>query len=240
MGLTLEAQALPQIAPQLPLPIPVPRWIGQPTPDYNWPFSGYEFLSGRPVPSLRLTPEQRRKAAVPLAEFLATLHAVDASSIDVPGDNIGRADLEKRIPQLLTRLVLMREKGLVADTSHWEEIANEIPLDLPRPPNRLVHGDLSADHVLVDDSGLPRGVIDWGDVHVGHPGLDLSIVFSLLPPEGRKPFWDAYGKVDEPTEAMARFRALHGAALRVVYGDDIGNADLVREGLLAMDFVLQF
>ena len=57
-------------------------------------------------------------------------------------------------------------------------------------------------------------MIDWGDVALGDPALDLSIAFSYLPPGARDRFRDAYGPIDDMTWDRARFRALHyGAAL---------------------------
>ena len=43
----------------------------------------------------------------------------------------------------------------------------------PAPPRRraLIHGDLGAEHVFVDD-GRISGVIDWGDAAIGDPALD--------------------------------------------------------------------
>jgi aminoglycoside phosphotransferase (APT) family kinase protein len=41
----------------------------------------------------------------------------------------------------------------------------------------LTHGDLHARHLLVDDSGAATAVIDWGDVCVADPGIDLSIAY---------------------------------------------------------------
>jgi aminoglycoside phosphotransferase (APT) family kinase protein len=38
-----------------------------------------------------------------------------------------------------------------------------------------LHGDLYHRHVIVDKNILPVGLIDWGDVHIGNPGIDLAI-----------------------------------------------------------------
>ncbi|MBL4818996.1 MAG: phosphotransferase, partial [Deltaproteobacteria bacterium] len=41
-----ESEVLPSVAPRLPLPIPNPIYLGQPTKDYPWPFAGYKMLEG--------------------------------------------------------------------------------------------------------------------------------------------------------------------------------------------------
>ncbi|MCA9708816.1 MAG: phosphotransferase, partial [Myxococcales bacterium] len=42
-----ELDVLPAIAERLPLPIPSPRFVGEPTDAYPWPFVGYAMLPGR-------------------------------------------------------------------------------------------------------------------------------------------------------------------------------------------------
>src|SRR5579862_8163188 len=37
-GLLNEIALLPRLAPLLPLPIPIPTYLGQPSPDCCWPF----------------------------------------------------------------------------------------------------------------------------------------------------------------------------------------------------------
>src|ERR1051325_11789518 len=76
----------------------------------------------------------------------------------------------------------------------------------------ILHGDLSAEHMLVTH-GCLSGVIDWGDVHVGHWALDLSIGWTFFPAEARDPFFSAYGPVDEETRKIARFQAARFATV---------------------------
>ena len=48
-----------------------------------------------------------------------------------------------------------------------------------RPPTPvLVHNDVSAEHILLDEAARAiTGVIDWGDVAIGDPAVDLAGVF---------------------------------------------------------------
>ena len=94
-----------------------------------------------------------------------------------------------------------------------------------------MHGDLYARHLLVDEQRSLSGVIDWGDVHLGDPAIDLSVACGFLPLAGRAEFCRAYGPVDEPTWRLARFKALLTAVMLVVYGHDVKDEDLLREGL---------
>src|ERR1700676_2615249 len=73
-----ETRLLPLVAPRLSLPVPVPKFVGQPTERYPWPFSGYRMLAGRTACAAGMDDRQRIAAAEPLARFLAALHAIDA------------------------------------------------------------------------------------------------------------------------------------------------------------------
>jgi aminoglycoside phosphotransferase (APT) family kinase protein len=100
----------------------------------------------------------------------------------------------------------------------------------------LVHGDLHARQVLVDDAGAVCGIIDWGDVHLGDPACDLAIAHSMLPEEARGEFRSAYGEIDADTWALARLRGLHLAAVLGVYARHTSDAPLLREALAAIEF----
>ena len=100
--------------------------------------------------------------------------------------------------------------------------------------NCVVHGDLYARHILVDERAGAVAVIDWGDVHFGDPAVDLSVAFMLLPPHLRGQFLDAYGAAGERTLQLARYRAIYHSALVAHYGHRIGDADLLYSGLLGL------
>src|SRR5215207_3534298 len=65
-----EIHVLPKLAPRLPLPVPLPLWIGEPTERFPWPFAGYRLIPGRTLDAADLSPADRRAAAPVLAEFL--------------------------------------------------------------------------------------------------------------------------------------------------------------------------
>ncbi len=232
-----ECRLLPAIADALPLPIPMPSRVGRPSARFAWPFAGYRLLPGRSACSAALTADERAAAAEPLAHFLAALHAVPTQHAAAHGarpDDIRRLDLDYRVPRVRERLRTAASSGLIDDSGRWEPILDAAPREHTAPPPTLVHGDLYARHLLVDDRARPCGVIDWGDVHLGDPAVDISIAAGFLPPAAVERFRITYGPIDDATWRLARFRALLSAVTILAYGADVGDAALVSEGRVAL------
>jgi len=228
-----ETRLLPLAAPRLPLPVPLPEFVGQPTEHYPWPFSGYRMLAGRTACAAGLDERQRTAAAEPLARFLAALHAIDADEAAARGagpDNFGRLVAQRRVPLLQERLQHLAQAGLIGEPQVWLAILAAAPSGPRGARPVLVHGDLYVRHLLVDQRGRLSGVIDWGDLHLNSPALDLAIAHTFLPASAHEQFRRAYGLIDEETWRLARFRALDEAITLVTFGHETGDADLLREG----------
>jgi aminoglycoside phosphotransferase (APT) family kinase protein len=129
------------------------------------------------------------------------------------------------------------QAGLLESAAPALRVVEETPAGWTAGRTTLVHGDLYIRHLLIDDRGRPCGVIDWGDVHLGDPAVDLSIAWALGPPSSHERFLSAYGAVDEDRWRMARFRALFYAVTLLLSGHDAADGDLVREGRLALEHV---
>ncbi|HVA27513.1 MAG TPA: phosphotransferase [Candidatus Baltobacteraceae bacterium] len=175
---------LPLLAPQLPIPIPTPRFVGVPAGDYPWAFAGYEILAGVSACTRVPNDDERRVLAQDLARFLRALHDVHPEPLreaGLPQDLIGRLD-----PARL-------------------KIDDE-PLAGPRC---VVHGDLYARHLLLDADKRLSGIIDWGDLHFGHAAVDLMAIHQMVPPHHHDAFFEIYGPVDERSWRFARSRAMH-------------------------------
>ena len=233
-----ERRILPMLAPMLPLPIPQPIFNGQPGEDYPYYFSGYLLLPGTTACHLEWTDAQRTECAVVLASFLASLHGVpvDAETRNwAPGDELRRADLEKRVPQVIARLKSLAPRLKNVDVSAVLTAVQECASASPWSDlGCWVHGDLYARHLLADDTHKLSGIIDWGDIHLGDRAVDLSIAFSFLPPAARTGFCNAYGPTDDATWKRAQFRAIHYGAILFEYGLDVGDTALQSAGIYAL------
>ena len=145
----------------------------------------------------------------------------------LPLDPNGRADMAVRVPRTRQRLAALAD--LTRDESRAaERILREAERLPPSSAYALVHGDFHVRHVLVED-GRVSGVIDWGDVCVGDPSLDVQLAWSLLPAGRRAAFLEAYGPVDEETQLRARVLAVFFCALLADYARAQGLPGLERE-----------
>nr|WP_269471739.1 phosphotransferase [Legionella spiritensis] len=57
------------------------------------------------------------------------------------------------------------------------------------------YGDLYWGHLMFDNNDLV-GIIDWGQVGINHPAVDIGIVFSFYPTDYHQAFFDVYGEID--------------------------------------------
>lgn len=95
----------------------------------------------------------------------------------------------------------------------------------------LVHADLGPEHLLCREGRL-AGVIDWGDVRIGDPALDLSWLLHVPPSGFRDRLLDAYeGHVDDGFLARSRFYHRLAPWYEAHYGVTLGRDEHVRSGL---------
>ena len=237
-----EGRVLPSLAARLPYPIPAPVWFGHPDATYKWPFLGYRRLEGRVASDVDLSDDARAALAAPLARFLRALHDVplaEALAWGVPHgvfEYLDGARLERLARPARADLVARR---VLDDAAPWLAVVDAglaaLPLD---GPQSIVHGDCYSRHILVDENGRMSGVIDFGDLHLDHPAVDLSSVFTVLPLAARSKFFAIYGDIDEGVRAVARLRALTSGLAQEAYGRDVGDARIEREGVLALHSVI--
>ncbi len=233
-GLLNEIALLPRIARLLPLPIPIPTYLGEPSPDYRWPFYGAPFLPGRELAEAALDEDGRARLARPLGEFLRTLHGTRLDA-DLPVDPVRRADMNLRVPKTRERLAELEQLGLWQTPREAHAVIDAAAELGPPEPTALVHGDLHLRHLLVDHGGRAAAVIDWIDLSYNRPGVDLVLYWSVLPPAGRAAFREAYGTIADDELLLARILALFLCGTLAVYGHHEGLPGLKREALAGLD-----
>ena len=118
-----------------------------------------------------------------------------------------------------------------------EELLAEAQALPPPEEPVLVHGDLHFRHLLVD-GGHASGVIDWGDVCLADPAIDLPLLWSFVAPEQRSAFLEAYGPVSEAQLVRSRVLALQLCATLAHYGRSEGNEAVEHAGVEGLDRTL--
>ena len=242
-GVDREIALLPRLAPELPLPIPVPTLIGRPAEGYPWPFFGARLLPGREIADAPLG-HARQAFGVALAGFLRALHApsvVAALGAGLARDPIGRADMTRRVPRTRERFATLASLGLWTAPPAAVALLDEADTLPATTDDALVHGDLHVRHVLVGPDGMPSAVIDWGDLAVADPSVDLSLYWSQLDGPARAAFREAYGaqRLTPARLLRARVLALFLDAALAAYAHDTGNDALLRTTLDGLERTLR-
>lgn len=225
-----EVAWLSRHAGRLPMRVPVPERVSGPCLGHPFPFGGYREIVGTTACRANLDESDRAALAAPLGAFLGALHALGVPEVH-GGDPLRRSDVRRRG----LRAVERAREVPGADVAAVERAVAAGVASAPwsgRPT--WVHGDLYGRHLVVDRGRLV-GVIDWGDVHVGDPAIDLSIGWSFLPSGAHAAFLAAYGlPVDQATWARARAVALDYGAILSAYGASIGDRAAEALGRLAL------
>lgn len=233
-----ELRVLPAIAAHVSLRVPVPRFAGEPSDDFAWPFAGYERLPGEALSRSRLDEPGTARVARHVGGFLRELHGIRAAVPGLDVDRLGRLNHAKCMPKAMDRLGQLAEAGVIDGVAAYERTLEETaPPARANEPLVPVHGDLYGRHILVDESAA-CGVIDWGDVHRGDPAVDLAVAFESFPPSARDALAAAYGPIRERTWVSARYRGLYHAAMVAHYGLRIDDSEMLRAGINGLSWGL--
>ncbi|AEN08106.1 MULTISPECIES: aminoglycoside phosphotransferase family protein [unclassified Streptomyces] len=208
---------LPVLAPHLPLPVPVPQRLGEPSERFPRPWLVTTWVPGEPADHAPAT--RAAEAAVTLAAFLTALHRPAPDEAPTGRDRGG--SLAATAEHLDRGLVSATERGLIRDPDAvrevWEDAASAPEWTGPR---LWLHGDLHPANVLTKD-GTFCGVIDFGDLFAGDPAFDLAAAWILLPDGAADLFHAAY----RPRPDAATLRRARGwAVLRALACVHIADA----------------
>jgi aminoglycoside phosphotransferase (APT) family kinase protein len=213
-----EQRWLPQLAPLLPLPIPVPLRVGRKGCGFPWSWSVVPWLPGQSA--LVAPPPDGATTAVALGQFLRALHR--PAPEDAPRNQWRGVPLAARGKRFEEHL--QQANGLVdraAVFALWERVLSARPW---AGPPLWLHGDLHPGNLLIGRNRL-SAIIDFGDLAAGDPAADLSVAWMWLPPPARSTFRESAREqidpIDDDTWVRARGWALAlGLAYMVTSRDD--------------------
>ena len=239
-GVAREIAVLPRLAPRLPLPIPVPELAAEGTEAFPWPFWGARLVPGRELAESGLGEDQRVEAARGAGAFLRALHdpaLVAEVGTDLPYDPLRRGEPAVRAPMALERLEGLARAGVWRRDPAVERFLTEAAnAAAPSAPGMVSHGDLHVRHLLVDEAGRASGVIDWGDLCVADPAVDLSLAYAGFSGRARAALLAEYGSEpsgigSEPSDIAARTLGIFICSVLAAYAADEGRERLLAEAL---------
>ncbi|WP_172979689.1 aminoglycoside phosphotransferase family protein [Agromyces agglutinans] len=233
-----EQRWLPELAPRLPVAIPVPVRTGAPAFGYPYPWSIVPWFDGADAASVDRA--SRAAAAAALAGFVVALG--DPAPAEAPENRFPGIPLAER--DALTREGLasaaLAEAFAPADRADlvaaWDA-ALRAPAYDGSPV--WVHGDLHPANLLLDERAALAAVLDFGDLTSGDSATDLATAWLTFDHVGRAAFRatvDASGRADAATWTRARGWAI---ALGVAMVSSVGvQGRIGRTGFEALREVL--
>lgn len=167
-----EAAFLEKVSPHLPGSVPRYERICW---DSDPPFGGYRKVAGLSLSDARNIPPD---VFADLGCFLSALHSLPPEEV-FPSDSMGQADWvalwQRRVRLWGERVLRELDPFLESAVRGWFRRLLEI-LDSSSVRLTPIHGDLSAEHILIRNGRL-SGVIDWGDACWGDPALDFAALW---------------------------------------------------------------
>ncbi len=203
-----ELEWLPRLGPRLPLEVPEPVAVGEPTDEFPFTWAVFRWIHGEPY---AVEDVDEVAAAAAVAGFVQDLRAVSVTEGAPMGGRRPLAQLDAD-----TRDALQRSRGHIdveAALAAWNRALEAPPFE--GQARVWLHGDLLPPNVLVRDS-RPVAVLDFGSVGVGDPAADTIAAWTLFGQRGRAAYREALG-VDDGTWERARGYALTQAALIIPY-----------------------
>jgi aminoglycoside phosphotransferase (APT) family kinase protein len=236
-----EIRLLPWLSSLLPLQIPNPRYAGASSAHYPCSFAGYPLIAGRVLSAGNIEEQDRSEIARSLGEFFAALHRVPSEQARARGagtDELGRLDTNRRKLTAMERAESLKSSGVDIEPGRVRELLDSLPVISQPRTDTLVHGDLHAGQMIVNDSRELVGIIDWGDVHLGDPAVDFAAVHALLPRHIQRHFLEAYGSVDPSSWMAARGRAIVHTIALAAQAVDVGDKRTMAEAQRSLDHLL--
>lgn len=122
----------------------------------------------------RLLGRARDAHLAAIGRFLATLHTTPAAAARRHGIEVRDIWREVSLPRIEETMALTGPAGrawLASRVAAFEALP-------ATAPSALTHGDLSGDHLLMDEDGRLSGVIDFAEARLADPAIDFAGVLN--------------------------------------------------------------
>jgi len=234
--LNMERKLLPGLGEWLSLPVPNYEYFCESHESSSRPFAGYRKLLGVGIDTSKTV--DHHGVARQLGVFLTRLHTY-------PVDKAREAG----VPEVGDLVAHWRDKsheqlqgldGLNVNLDLLRcYLENETPVSFEGAAS-LVHNDLWAEHILVDNcSGRVSGIIDWSDTVIGDPAIDFACLYTWNGENWLKNVLAHYtGKLDAEVISRSRYLATCVAIHCITLGRDLGRVQWVEAGYAALKLAL--
>jgi aminoglycoside phosphotransferase (APT) family kinase protein len=184
-----EHRWMPELAMRLPLSVPTPVRLCEPSDRFPNPWLITTWVHGVPAEHAPITDPA---AADVLADFLLALHTEAPAEAPVSDRSavpteLGFQDIHEYVARI-DEIRAVHEDAVAAPA--WDG------------PAVWMHGDLHPANVVVADGTL-AGVVDFEEIGAGDPASDLAAAWILLPDGAADRFLERYG-ADDATVRRAR------------------------------------
>ena len=209
------------------LPFDVPRPVGFAHLEEGGRAAVHRLVPGRPLRLDTLSGGPGLSAS--LGRAIGALHQLPTSIVENAGRPVYDAPTYRQRRQAEVDEAAKTGKVPNGLLRRWEKKLEDVRLWRFQPT--VVHGDLTATHVLVHE-GEVTGILDWGDAMVADPADDLAWLLVAAPSEAVESILEAYLlRRTELTDPFLSERALLAGELALarwlLYGVRSGQQDVV-------------
>lgn len=204
--LSIELVLLPQLAPHLPVAVPHPEHVAE-VGRGKRAFIAYRALEGEPLSDVALSalsPSARARALGELAALLDAIHRfpVDRARAAGVSRELYKGAYHPAQQSLDRELSGMLEPRTLDCIARQRRAFEQVQ---PRPCEPvLLHADIKPEHLLHDpSSGALTGLLDWGDVSLGHGDFDLAIISAFCGPHTLRGVLDRLADADAERAAAS-------------------------------------
>lgn len=167
-----EIKGLNYLKDKLSLCVPEPLFVGKSSTSYPFIWAIYSWFQGEAANTETLANDE----AIRLAHFLKELHQLKS---DLVGENPYRSINLDQKNKVVWSIIdhLKPNHTLITPNiiSTWEKGIKHC-----KPRNRtIIHGDLHPGNIISNQKKI-NAIIDWGDICIGDPALDLAAFWMLF------------------------------------------------------------
>jgi aminoglycoside 2''-phosphotransferase len=233
--LRTELALLPYLARELPVAAPYPEHIAE--QDGQLVFSAYRALDGQPLSDAALSalvPAARTRALDELTAVLDAIHRFPPSVARAAGVSFelrkgAYRPAQQGLEHELAGMLDPGQRATIARLRHGFELEQQ---QASTPV--LLHADIKPAHLLHNPAtGALTGLLDWGDVSLGHRDFDLAIIGAFCGRQTLQGLLDRMhpadaGRVEASLPFLLSIRWLQDISYTISRG---GDQELVDQGL---------